>query len=60
MYEMMEAIFEAVCEEYGMAWYEVFDGDLMEVVMERIEEATGMDEEAVIDSEWYQEMAGDL
>lgn len=40
--EMMEEIFENVCRENGMAWYEVFDGDLFEVVCEMIAVKMGL------------------
>ena len=71
--EMMEEIFEGVCRENNMAWYEVFDGDLFEVVCEKIARAMGLDigdydtwcdmldwEVGGEFSEWINEMGGDL
>ncbi len=69
--EMMEEIFEGYCERNGMAWYEVFDGDLFDFVMTDIATAEGLTPEdgdlldTLLDrdpvfAEWYGEMAGDL
>ena len=71
--EMMEEIFENVCRENNMAWYEVFDGDLFEQVCETIARAMGLDIgeydswREMLDwevggefSEWIGEMGGDL
>ena len=48
--EMMEEIFEGYCVRYDMDWYEVFDGDLLDVLLDR----------DPVFAEWYEEMAGDL
>lgn len=62
--EMMEEIFENVCMENDMAWYEVFDGDLMEEVNNRIMVAAGWTEEDLENNseycKWTYEMGMDL
>ncbi len=69
--EMMEALFEDYCERYGLAWYELFDGDLFLSVVTEIALAEGISPEdgdlldLLLDrdpvfAEWYGEMAGDL
>lgn len=64
MMNLFEKIFSEVCEENGLDWYEVFDGDLMDEVNARIMKATGMTEdELMTDDEycdWCSVMAEDL
>ena len=62
--EMMEEIFEGFCNEHGMAWYEVFDGDMMEEVNARICAVAGWTLEELEDNDdwcdWTSDMAMDL
>ena len=62
--EMMEEIFEEFCIEHDMAWYEVFDGDLMEEVNARICSVAGWTMEELEDNDdwcnWTGDMAMDL
>lgn len=62
--EMMEEIFEEVCIENDMAWYEVFDGELMSEVNARICSVAGWTrdelEENIEWCDWMGDMAMDL
>lgn len=62
--EMMENIFENVCIENQMDWWQVFDGDLMDEVNNRICRMAGwtMDELENNDEycDWTYEMGMDL
>ena len=58
--EMMEEIFRGVCNEYDMAWYEVFDGDMMKEVNSRICSVAGWTMEELEDNDDWCDWTGDM
>lgn len=58
--EMMEDIFEGICIGSNKAWYEVFDGDLMDEVDALIANRLGCSVEELEDNEIYLEWTSEM
>ena len=65
MFELFEEVFEEVMEEVNATgWWEVYDSEYYDIVLERIAERMGISEEELTEREdfckWDSQMAEDL
>ena len=62
MFEIFDEIFDEVCVEFGLAWYEVFDSERFDEVERRIGERFHESDCFDIEGfpEWYEQYALDL
>lgn len=64
MTEMFETVFSQVMDEMNLAWYELYDSDKFDIVVERIAHRLGISIETLTEipeyQQWEEEMYWDL